>query len=139
MSEHSPNSVDPRVNPARQRTSMASYRTQLALARTTLAWVRTGLTMASFGFGMVAFFRSMLEQSRSSKAVRLHRGAIRTGRAMLILGIVGVVPAGVPHWLTLRRLRRRESPGLSQWPQSVILAMLTAVVALVGLLKIFAR
>jgi putative membrane protein len=65
MSEQTPNSVDPRVNLARHRTSMTIYRTQFALDRTTLAWVRTALTMGSFGFGMVAFFRSMLEQSRS--------------------------------------------------------------------------
>jgi putative membrane protein len=139
MSEQTPNSVDPRVNLARQRTGMASYRTQLALDRTTLAWVRTALTMASFGFGMVAFFRSMLDQSRSSDAVRLHRGAIRMGTALLILGIVGAVLAGVSHWLTLRRLRRGESPGLSQWPLSVTVAMLIAVIGLVGLWELFAR
>jgi putative membrane protein len=62
MGEPAPNSVDPRVDLARQRTSMASYRTQLALDPTTLASVRTALTMASFGFGMVAFFRSIQEQ-----------------------------------------------------------------------------
>jgi putative membrane protein len=139
MSEQTPNSVDPRVNLARQQTSMASYRTQLALDRTTLAWVRTALSMASFGFGMVAFFRSMLEQARSSEAVRLHWGAIRMGSALLILGIVGAVLAGVSHWLTLRRLRRGESPGLSQWPLSVTVAMLTAIIGLVGVWELFVR
>jgi putative membrane protein len=68
---------------------MASYRTRLALDRTTLAWVRTALTMAIFGFGMVAFFRSMLEQSRSPEAIRLHQGAIRMGTTLIVLGIVG--------------------------------------------------
>jgi putative membrane protein len=139
MSEQAPDSVDPRVNFARQRTSMASYRTQLALDRTTLAWVRTALTMASFGFGMVAFFRSMLGQSASPEAVRLHRGAIRMGTSLLILGIVGVVLAGASHCLTLRRLRRGESPGVSQWPLSVTVAMLTAVIGLLGLWELFAR
>jgi putative membrane protein len=139
MSEQTPNCVDPRVDLARQRTSMASYRTQLALDRTTLAWVRTALTMASFGFGMVAFFRSLQEQSPSSETIRLHRGAIRMGTALLILGIVGAVLAGLSHWFALRRLRRGESPRLTQWPMTVTVAMLTAVIALVGLWELFAR
>jgi putative membrane protein len=139
MSEQTPNPVDPRVTLARQRTSMASYRTQLALDRTTLAWVRTALSMASFGFGMVAIFRSMQERSPSAETIRLHRGAMRMGTALLILGIVGAVFAGLSHWFTLRRIRRGESPGLSQWPLSVAVAMLTAVIGLVGLWDLFAR
>jgi putative membrane protein len=139
MSEPTPNSVDPRVNLAQQRTSMASYRTQLALDRTTLAWVRTALAMASFGFGMVAFFRSMQERSPSAETIRLHRGAIRMGTALIILGIVGAVLAGLSHWFTLRRIRRGESPALTQWPLSVTVAMLIAVIGLVGLWDLFAR
>ncbi len=139
MSESTPNSDDPRINLARQRTSMASYRTQLALDRTTLAWVRTTLAMASFGFGMVAFFRSIEEKSPSSESFRLHRGAIRMGTALLLLGIVGALLAGLSHWLTLRRLRRGESPVLSPWPLSVTVAMLIAVIGLLGLWELFVR
>ena len=139
MSEQTPNSVDPRVNLARQRTSMATYRTQLALDRTTLAWVRTTLAMASFGFGMVAFFRTIQEQSPSAESLRLHQGAIRMGTALILLGIAGAVLAGLSHWFTLRRLRRGESPVLSRWPLSVTVAMLTAVIGLVGLWELFAR
>ena len=84
MSEPTPNPVDPRMDPARLQTSMASYRPQLALDRTTLAWVRTALTMASFGFGMVAFFRSIQQQSPSAETIRLHRGPIRMGTALLL-------------------------------------------------------
>jgi putative membrane protein len=139
MSEQASNPVDPRADLARQRTSMASYRTELALDRTTLAWVRTALTMASFGFGMVAFFRSMQKRSPSAEAIRLHRGAIRMGTAVLVLGIVGAVLAGLSHWFTLRRLRRGESPVLTRWPLSVTVAMLTAVIGVVGLWELFAR
>jgi putative membrane protein len=139
MSEQTPNSVDPRVDLARQRTSMASYRTQLALDRTTLAWVRTTLGMASFGFGMVAFFRTIQEKSPSAASLRLHQGAIRMGTALILLGIVGAVLASLSHWSTLRRLRRGEAPDLSPWPLSVAVAMLTAVTGLVGLWELFAR
>jgi putative membrane protein len=139
MSEQASNPVDPRVDLARQRTSMASYRTQLALDRTTLAWVRTALTMASFGFSMVAFFRSMQERSPRVEAIRLHRGAIRMGTALLILGIVGAVLAGSSHWLAHSKLRRGESPGSTRWPLSVVVAIMTAAIGLVGLWELFAR
>ena len=118
---------------------MASFRTQLALDRTTLAWVRTTLTMASFGFGMVAFFRSRQEQSPSPESIRLHQGAIRMGTALILLGIVAMVLAGLSHWFTLRRLRRGESPVLSQWPLSITVAMLSAVLGLAGLWALFVR
>jgi putative membrane protein len=136
MSEETPN-TDPRANPARPRISTESYNTQLALDRTTLAWVRTALTMASFGFGMVAFFRSIEEQSPSAKTLRLHQGAIRMGTALLILGIVAIVLAGVSHWSTLRRLRRGEPPVSSQWPLSIVVALLTAIIGLAGLWALF--
>lgn len=139
MSEQANNSADPRANLARQRTRMASYRTQLALDRTTLAWVRTTLAMASFGFGMVAFFRTIQEHSPSPETIRLHGGAIRMGTALLLMGIAGAILAGLSHWFTLRLLRRGESPGLSQWPLSVTVAMLTAVIGLLGLWELFAR
>jgi len=134
-----PKPVDPRVNMARDQTSMASFRTKLALDRTTLAWIRTTLTMASFGFGMVAFFRSLQKQTPDAETVRLHQGAIRIGTALFVLGIVATVLAGASHWFTLRRLRRGESPVLSQWPLSITVAMLSAVIGLLGLWALFAR
>jgi putative membrane protein len=118
---------------------MASYRTQLALDRTTLAWVRTTLAMASFGFGMVAFFRTIQERSPSAESLRLHQGAIRMDTALILLGIGGAALAGWSHWLMLRKLSRGESPGLSRWPLSVTLAMLTVVIGLAGLWELFAR
>src|SRR5271157_378117 len=104
MLDRTPNSVDPRVDLARNRTSMAGLRTQLALDRTTLAWIRTTLTMASFGFGLVAFFRHLRQQSPSAETARLQEGAIQFGGSLIILGIVATVLAGGSHWLTLRRL-----------------------------------
>jgi uncharacterized membrane protein YidH (DUF202 family) len=139
MTEQTPNSADPQLNLAQHRTGMASYRTQLALDRTTLAWVRTTLTMASFGFGMVAFFRSHEEQSPTADSIRLHDGAIRMGTALVLLGIIGGVLSGLSHWFTLRKLRRGKSPRLSQWPLSVAVVMLTAVIGLTGLWAIFGR
>ncbi|MGB0068454.1 MAG: DUF202 domain-containing protein [Isosphaeraceae bacterium] len=118
---------------------MAGLRTQLALDRTTLAWIRTTLTMASFGFGMVAFFRSIRQESPSEETVRLQQGAIQFGASLVILGIVATVLAGASHWFTLRRLRRGESPVVTQWPLSITVAMLSAVIGLLGLWSLFAR
>jgi uncharacterized membrane protein YidH (DUF202 family) len=124
---------DPRANDPDNRVGLARFRTQLALDRTTLAWVRTTLTMASFGFGMVAFFRSLRQESPDAQTIRLHEGAIRFGTALVVLAIIATVLAGVSHWLSLRRLRRGESPVLRQWPLSITVAMLFAVLGLVGL------
>ncbi len=133
MSPETPSPLDARMNLARERTSLASFRTQLSLDRTTLAWIRTTLTMATFGFGLVGFFRSLRQNSPTPESIRLHEGAIRFGTALVVLGIVATVLAGVSHWQTLRRLRRGETPVLTLWPLSITVAMLLAIVGLSGL------
>jgi len=115
------------------RSSLAKFRTQLALDRTTLAWIRTTLTFATFGFGTVGFFRTLRERSATPESVRLHENAIRFGVALLVLGIVATILAGVSHWLTLRRLRRSEAIVLTPWPLSITVAMLLAIVGLFSL------
>ena len=97
MSKPSAEPSDPRVGLATQRTSMASFRTELALDRTTLAWIRTTLTMASFGFGMVAFFRSLSQSTPNEETQRMHQGAIAFGVALIVLGLVSTVFAGLAH------------------------------------------
>jgi uncharacterized membrane protein YidH (DUF202 family) len=124
---------DPRVGLAHHRTSMAKFRTQLALDRTTLAWIRTTVTMAAFGFGTVEFFRAVRERSSTPESIHLHRAAIVFGSSLVVVGIISTVSAGISHWRTLRRLRRDEEPVLSQWPLSITVAMLLAVVGLVSL------
>jgi putative membrane protein len=137
MTQETPEANDPRVPLAQHRTSMASFRTQLALDRTTLAWIRTALTMASFGFGMVAFFRSLQTENPNAENIRHHLGAVRFGLTLIALGLVATVLAGVSHWFTLRRLRRGEAPVLRQWPLSIVVAMLFAVICLAGIWVLF--
>ena len=127
------------LNLAHDRTGLAKFRTQLALDRTTLAWIRTTLTMATFGFGTVGFFRTLRERSQTPDAARMHENAIVFGTALIVLGVVATVAAGIAHWLVLRRLRRNESVVLGQWPLSVALAMLLAVAGLVALWSILQR
>ena len=131
--------TDPRVGLAQERTSMAKFRTQIALDRTTLAWIRTTLTMATFGFGTIGFFRSLRQANPTPEAIHMHEGAIRFGLALVVLGIVATVLAGISHWLTLRRLRRNEVPLLTQWPLSITVAMLLTIIAMVSLWYVFPR
>jgi putative membrane protein len=133
MSQETPNPGDPRVDLARDRTRLGSFRTKLALDRTTLAWIRTALTMASFGFGLVGFFRSLREQSPSAETARLHQGAIQFGVALIVLGTVATVLAGVSHWFTLRRLRRGDPVVLTQWPLTITVGFLLTIMCFAGL------
>jgi uncharacterized membrane protein YidH (DUF202 family) len=134
-----PKPADPRIDLASKRTGMAGFRTHLALDRTTLAWIRTTLTMASFGLGMIAFFRSLRQQSPTPESIRLHQAAIQFGYTLMILGILATVLSGVSHWLTLRRLRRGETPVLTQWPLSITVAMLLSVAGLAALWSLLVR
>jgi len=124
---------------ARDRTGLARYRTQLALDRTTLAWIRTTLTMATFGFGTVGFFRSLRASSPTPAAIQLHQSAIQFGTALVVLGVLSTVAAGISHWFVLRRLRRSEDVVLTQWPLSITLAMLLSVVGLLALWGVVSR
>ncbi len=131
--------ADPRATFARDRTDMAKFRTSLALDRTTLAWIRTTLTMATFGFGTVGFFRTLREKSPSAASIHLHEGAILFGISLVVLGIVATVLSGMSHWMDVRRLKRGEALPITQWPLSITLAMLLAIVGLAALWQIFPR
>ena len=130
---------DPRVDLARDRTGLAKFRTQIALDRTTLAWIRTTLSMGAFGFGTIGFFRSLREKSPAPEAIHMHEGAIRFGLALVVLGIVATVLAGISHWLTLRRLRRNEALTLTQWPLSITVATILVIIGSVSLWYVFPR
>jgi len=119
---------DPGTALAGDRTDMAKFRTQLALDRTTLAWIRTALAMGTFGFGTIGFFRTLREKYPSPETIQMHEGAIFFGMGLVILGLSATVLAGISAWFTLRRLRRDETPTLSQWPLSITVAMMLAIV-----------
>jgi putative membrane protein len=129
MSQETPNLRDPRG----ERPGLAEFNIKLALDRTTLTWISTTLTMASFGFGMVAFFRSLQQRSPSAETAHLHQGAIHFGVALIVMGLLAIMCAGLSHWFTLRRLQRGEAPVLSPWPLSITVALLFSVIGLVGL------
>jgi putative membrane protein len=118
---------------------MAKLRTEIALDRTTLAWVRTALSLVTFGFGTIGFFRSVRQANPTPENVNMHQGAIRFGIALIVLGILSTVLAGVSHWLTLGRLRRDEAPSLTGWPLSIMVAMILAIIGSLSLWYVFPR
>jgi putative membrane protein len=122
---------------ARERVNFAKFRTSLALDRTTLAWIRTALTFATFGFGMVGFFRAMEQMTHSEQAVRLHQAAIHMGVALIVIGMVATILAAFSHWMTLRRLRRGEPLSVTQWPLTIMIAVLISVLGLYALWSMF--
>jgi putative membrane protein len=121
------------LEPRGERPGLAEFNIKLALDRTTLSWIITSLTMASFGFGMVAFFRTLQQRSPSAESEHLHQGAIHFGVALIVVGLVAMMCAGLSHWFSLRRLQRGEAPALSPWPLSITVALLFSVIGLVGL------
>jgi putative membrane protein len=123
---------------AGDRTDFAKFRTSLALDRTTLAWIRTALTFATFGFGMIGFFRAMVQTTRSEEAARLHQGAIHMGVALVIIGMVATILAAISHWISLRKLRWGEQLTITQWPLTITISVLIALLGLYGLWSMFA-
>ena len=128
---------DPRIALAGERTNSAKFRTSLALDRTTLAWIRTALTFATFGFGMVGFFRATVQATQTEQAVRLHQAAIHMGVALIVIGLVSTILAALSHWMTLRRLRRGEELSVTQWPLTIVIAVLVSVLGLYALWSLF--
>lgn len=128
---------DPRIALAGERTNFAKFRTSLALDRTTLAWIRTALTFATFGFGMVGFFRATVQATQTEQALHLHQAAIHMGVALIVIGLVSTILVAFSHWMTLRRLRRGEELSVTQWPLTIVIAVLVSVLGLYALWSLF--
>jgi uncharacterized membrane protein YidH (DUF202 family) len=71
--------------------------------------------------------------------VRLHEGAIFFGTALIVLGTLATVLAAMSQWLSLRKLRRGETPRISPWPLSLTVSLLVSVLFLVGFWSLFSR
>lgn len=124
---------DPRTELAGERTNNAKFRTSLALDRTTLAWIRTTLTFATFGFGMIGYFRAVEQSTHSEQAARLHQSAIQMGIALVVIGLVATILAALSHWVALRKLRRGVQLSVAQWPLTITIAVLLAILGLYAL------
>jgi uncharacterized membrane protein YidH (DUF202 family) len=127
---------DPRTALASHRTSLARFRVALALDRTALAWIRTSLTFATFGFGMIGYFRTLSQATKSPEVERLHQAAIHMGVALVAVGLTATVLAALSQWAAVQKLRRGEQITIAQWPLTIAIAVLVALLGLYGLWSI---
>jgi len=121
---------------AGERTDLARFRVSLALDRTTLAWIRTALTFATFGFGMIGYFRTLMQAKESEAAAQLHQAAIHMGVALVIIGLVATALAAVTQWRAIRKLRSGAQVVIAQWPLTIAIAVLLAILGLYALWSI---
>ena len=119
-----------------ERFALARVRTHLALDRTLLAWIRTALSMVGFGFGMAAFFRSLRLAHPGEETESLHLTAIVLGTALLVLGLVTMVLAGLSHRADVGRLRRGEVPAMRVWWLSLAVVLTLALLTVSGLVAL---
>ena len=61
------------------------------------------------------------------------------GVALVIVGLVAMLLAAFSHWMALRKLRRGEQLSIAQWPLSMTIAVLIAVLGLYALWFAFPR
>ena len=115
----SPDGEDPRV--------------RLAGERTLLAWIRTGLAMMGFGFVVARFGLFLRELAALDPAPPSPRSAgvsLWIGVALLLLGVVVNVMAGVQHGVFLRRLERGEPYRAPRWSLGIGIAAALATIGL---------
>ncbi len=115
-----------------QGTQKAALSDYLAAERTLLAWIRTGLALMGFGF-VVARFGLFLEQLQTIRgaAPTEHTGlSLWFGTALIAVGVVVCVIAGVHHMRLVRRLDRGDSGRPHHATEAVVIAFLLALVGL---------
>jgi hypothetical protein len=89
--------------------------------------------MNSFGFGLIAFFRTVREQNETPETIRMHQSAIHVGEGLVVIGTLTTIAVAISHARSLYRLRHGKLPDASGWPLSITIALLLALLTMVGL------
>jgi putative membrane protein len=83
--------------------ALAVERTMMAADRTLMAWTRTALSMIGFGFTVYKFMQAMQAEGKAM-AIKDPSGPRNFGLALITLGIISLLLAGVQYWKTATRL-----------------------------------
>jgi len=114
-------------NRSADSTQLAVDRTRMAHDRTLMAWVRTATSLISFGFAIDKFF-----EGRPREHAIL--GARNFSLVMISIGLATLILAAIQHRRDLKRLR--QDFGRQPFPLALILAMMIALLGVLGLLAI---
>ena len=116
-------------------TRLALSRTILAHDRTLMAWVRTAVSLISFGFTIYKFFELEL---RGRPQVGGPIGPREFALAMILIGLLALLFAGVQHRQSLQALRTEYGAHI---PTSLagIMAGLFSVLGLLALVAVLLR
>lgn len=106
-----------------EQTPRASLSDYLAAERTLLAWIRTGLALMGFGFVVARFgvFLQQIQFAQRSHLTGSPKFSFWLGTALIALGVIANLSAGLHHLRLVRQLERGDEPA---HPHSTYLAVL---------------
>ena len=107
-------------------------RVRFAAERTFLAWIRTGLAMMGFGFVVARFgvFLRELAAARGAELPHSPRLSVWVGSALIVLGVVVNMVTATQHVKVLSRLKQGLPLEPNRWPLSVIVSFLLSAIGI---------
>jgi len=113
----------------------ALERTRLAYERTLMAWVRTATSLISFGFTIYKFFQ-YLREGRPDEVDGAF-GPRAFALLMIAIGLVALLMATIDHRRHMANLRAEY--GAVPYSMAAVVALLIAVLGLLGLISVLLR
>jgi putative membrane protein len=107
-------------------------RVYFAAERTFLAWIRTGLGLMGVGFAVARFGLFLREMSTSETHAAVHSSglSVRSGIALVFLGVIVLVSSVVQHFTLIRELNSGTWKAGHVSRNAIVLALLLAAVGI---------